>query len=108
MDDEVQLKSIREFLQNYNKITDDCFSQCTYTFSHSRLTDDEATCASYCVQKAKFVEQKCMQAFIEHQQSMQIKFMEEASQNQAVVNLGISNTDTKEIVEQKSIESKKD
>lgn len=32
---------IKEFLQNYNKITDDCFSQCTYTFSHSRLTDDE-------------------------------------------------------------------
>jgi len=61
MDDEVQLKNvcfhiivfcytwfnssflfqIREFLQNYNKITDDCFSQCVYTLSHSRLTDEE-------------------------------------------------------------------
>lgn len=32
---------IKDFLQNYNKITDDCFAQCTYTFSNSRLTDDE-------------------------------------------------------------------
>lgn len=63
MDDELQLKNVRditsilihiyynnnscigfqikEFLQNYNKITDDCFSQCVYTLSHSRLTDEE-------------------------------------------------------------------
>lgn len=32
---------IREFLQSYNKITDNCFSQCVYTLSHSRLTDEE-------------------------------------------------------------------
>lgn len=53
-----------------------------------------------------------MQVFIEHQQSMQIKFMEEASQNQAeqfgVVDTGISNTINKEIVDQKSIESNVD
>lgn len=63
MDEELQLKNVRviysilmpiycnnnssigfqikEFLQNYNKITDDCFSQCVYTLSHSRLTDEE-------------------------------------------------------------------
>lgn len=35
---------IKEFLQNYNKITDDCFSQCVYTLSHSRLTDEEVYC----------------------------------------------------------------
>jgi hypothetical protein len=32
---------IKEFLQNYNKITDECFSQCVFTLSHSRLTEDE-------------------------------------------------------------------
>jgi hypothetical protein len=40
-------------------------------------------CASNCVQKAKFVDQKCMQAFIEHQQQSMQKFMEEANQKQA-------------------------
>lgn len=53
-----------------------------------------------------------MQAFIEHQQSMQIKFMEETSQNQAeqfaAVDTSISNTDNKELVKQKSIESNVD
>lgn len=39
-------------------------------------------CASNCVQKAKFVDQKCMQAFIEHQQQSMQKFMEEASLKQ--------------------------
>lgn len=34
---------IKEFLQNYNKITDDCFSQCVYTLSQSRLTGDEVS-----------------------------------------------------------------
>jgi len=34
---------IKEFLQNYNKITDDCFSQCVYTLSQSRLTGEEVS-----------------------------------------------------------------
>lgn len=60
-------------------------------------------CASNCVQKSKFVEQKCMQAFIEHQQQSMQKFVEESSQKQAeqensVVDLNNSNTENKEIV----------
>ncbi|CAH1736434.1 mitochondrial import inner membrane translocase subunit Tim9 [Aphis gossypii] len=103
MDEEIQLKNIKEFLQNYNKITDDCFSQCVYTLSQSRLTGEEALCASNCVQKSKFVEQKCMQAFIEHQQQSMQKFVEESSQKQAeqentVVESNNSDTENKEIV----------
>jgi len=109
MDEEVQLKSIKEFLQNYNKITDDCFSQCVYTFSHSRLTHEEALCASNCVQKSKYVDQKCMQAFIEHQQQSMQKFTEEANQNaneqKAIVGSDISLVENKEIIEHQSTES---
>lgn len=62
------------------------------------------------MQKAKFVEQKCMQAFIEHQQQSMQKFMEEASQKQAEQDgviepnniSNISDTENKEIVEQES------
>ncbi|NP_001156116.1 mitochondrial import inner membrane translocase subunit Tim9 B [Acyrthosiphon pisum] len=109
MDEEVQLKNIKEFLQNYNKITDDCFSQCVYTLSQSRLTGEEALCASNCVQKSKFVDQKCMQAFIEHQQQSMQKFIEDSSQKQAeqeaaVVDSNISDTENKEIVQQESTE----
>lgn len=62
-------------------------------------------CASNCVQKAKFVDQKCMQAFIEHQQQSMQKFMEEASQKQAQqeTDTAESNnveTENKEIVQQ--------
>lgn len=55
------------------------------------------------MQKAKFVEQKCMQAFIEHQQQSMQKFMEEAAQKQTeqeVVDSNITDTENKEIVEQ--------
>ncbi|XP_060874719.1 mitochondrial import inner membrane translocase subunit Tim9-like [Metopolophium dirhodum] len=109
MDEEVQLKNIKEFLQNYNKITDDCFSQCVYTLSQSRLTGEEALCASHCVQKSKFVDQKCMQAFIEHQQQSMQKFIEDSSQKQAeqeaaVVDSNILDTENKEITKQESTE----
>ncbi|KAF0770440.1 mitochondrial import inner membrane translocase subunit Tim9 [Aphis craccivora] len=109
MDEEIQLKNIKEFLQNYNKITDDCFSQCVYTLSQSRLTGEETLCASNCVQKLKFVEQKCMQAFIDHQQQSMQKFVEEASQKQAeqentVVESNNSDTENKEIVQQELTE----
>ncbi|KAL4091517.1 hypothetical protein QTP88_026193 [Uroleucon formosanum] len=109
MDEEVQLKNIKEFLQNYNKITDDCFSQCVYTLSQSRLTGEEALCASNCVQKSKFVDQKCMQAFIEHQQQSMQKIIEDSSQKQAeqeaaVVESNITDTENKEIVKQESTE----
>lgn len=65
-------------------------------------------CASNCVQKAKFVDQKCMQAFIEHQQQSMQKFMEEASQKQAEQEPAadtntaeiVVETENKEIVEQ--------
>lgn len=60
-------------------------------------------CASNCVQKAKFVDQKCMQAFIEHQQQSMQKFMEEANQKQAVQEPAADSVETKinsEIVEQ--------
>lgn len=63
----------------------------------------QAACASNCVQKAKFVEQKCMQAFIEHQQQSMQKFMEEAAQKQTeqeAVDSNNADTKNKEIVEQ--------
>jgi len=67
----------------------------------------QALCASNCVQKSKFVDQKCMQAFIEHQQQSMQKFIEESSQKQAeqeatVVDSNISDTENKEIVKQES------
>lgn len=66
----------------------------------------QALCASNCVQKSKFVEQKCMQAFIEHQQQSMQKFVEESSQKQAeqedtVVESNNSDTENKEIVQPK-------
>ncbi|XP_050424906.1 mitochondrial import inner membrane translocase subunit Tim9-like [Adelges cooleyi] len=84
MDDEVYIKNIKEFLQNYNKITDECFTQCVYTLAQSKLTDDEVSCANNCVQKATAVDKKCMQAFIEHQQQSVQRYVEEANQKSLV------------------------
>lgn len=61
-------------------------------------------CASNCVQKAKFVDQKCMQAFIEHQQQSMQKFMEEASLKQTEQETAIDSNIT--VVENNEINEK--
>lgn len=66
-------------------------------------------CANNCVQKAKFVDQKCMQAFIEHQQTSMQKIMEEANQNQAEQEVAIDSNNSemksKEVDEQQLTDS---
>ncbi|XP_050520035.1 mitochondrial import inner membrane translocase subunit Tim9-like [Daktulosphaira vitifoliae] len=84
MEDEIYLKNIKEFLQNYNKITDECFTQCVYSFSQSKLSEEEQLCANNCVQKANSVGQKCMQGFIEHQQKSMQKLAEEANKQNLI------------------------
>lgn len=78
-------------------------------FSLRLLNYLQALCASNCVQKSKFVDQKCMQAFIEHQQQSMQKFIEDSSQKQAeqeaaVIDPNISDTENKEIVKQETTE----
>lgn len=67
-------------------------------------------CANNCVQKSKFVDQKCMQAFIEHQQQSMQKLMEEASvkqvEQEVAVDSNVSLSDSKEVIEQNATESK--
>lgn len=46
---------IKEFLQSYNKITDDCFTQCVYTLSQSRLTGEEVNISIIIDTYGKFV-----------------------------------------------------
>jgi hypothetical protein len=33
----------REFLETYNRIVDECFNRCVYTFNYRYLLDDEVS-----------------------------------------------------------------
>lgn len=36
----------------YNKIVENCFTKCVYTFNYRYLTDEEASCVDNCTNKA--------------------------------------------------------
>jgi len=41
----------REFLETYNRIVEECFNRCVYTFNYRYLLDDEIDCATSCTSR---------------------------------------------------------
>lgn len=46
-----QMKQIKEFLNTYNKITEQCFGDCVNDFGTRSIISKENSCISNCVQK---------------------------------------------------------
>ncbi|XP_076447049.1 mitochondrial import inner membrane translocase subunit Tim10 B-like [Babylonia areolata] len=78
-----QQRTMKEFLELYNRIAHHCFDSCISNFSHSTASGDETSCIDTCVNKFLNYNQRHMMVFVEHQnnkQKMAAKAAAEAQQ----------------------------
>ena len=46
-----QIKTMREFMMNYNKLSEVCFADCVWDFTTRRISGIENQCSLYCAEK---------------------------------------------------------
>ncbi|XP_039270240.1 mitochondrial import inner membrane translocase subunit Tim9-like [Styela clava] len=61
-----QMKQLKEFLNTYNKITEQCFADCVNDFGSRNVLSKESTCISNCLQKYLKTTSRIGQRFEEH------------------------------------------
>jgi import inner membrane translocase subunit TIM9 len=49
--DAEQIKTFRDFLANYNKLSEICFSDCVWDFTNRKVSKKEDSCAMNCAEK---------------------------------------------------------
>ena len=49
--DAEQIKTFRDFLANYNKLSEICFSDCVWDFTNRKVSKKEENCAMNCAEK---------------------------------------------------------
>jgi len=65
--DPSQLQTFREFLSNYNKVSERCFRSCMWDFTSRNILAKEDRCANACVEKYLKANQRVSQRFQEIQ-----------------------------------------
>ena len=60
---DVEVKVFQEFLQSYNRLTQECFTACVNDFESRKLSDKETACGMRCVDKYLNVTQRISQRF---------------------------------------------
>ena len=46
-----QIKTFRDFMSNYNKLSEICFEDCVWDFTTRKVLNKESTCALNCAEK---------------------------------------------------------
>ncbi|OQR77548.1 mitochondrial import inner membrane translocase subunit Tim9 isoform 1 [Tropilaelaps mercedesae] len=64
---EDQIQQFKDFLVNYNKLTEICFNDCVHDFTVRTVRDKEDKCSSWCMDKYLKMNQRIMQRFQEIQ-----------------------------------------
>lgn len=62
-----QIKQFKDFLLNYNRLTEQCFNDCIFDFTNRTLASKEDSCANHCVEKYLKMNQRISQRFQEFQ-----------------------------------------
>jgi len=62
-----QIKQFKDFILNYNKLSEQCFNDCIFDFTNRTLSSKEDTCSSHCVEKFLKMNQRISQRFQEYQ-----------------------------------------
>nr|CAG4641403.1 EOG090X0MSH [Eulimnadia texana] len=65
--EEEQIKSFRDFLYSYNKLSELCFTDCAWDFTSRKIRDQEDSCVVNCAEKFLKVNQRISQRFQEFQ-----------------------------------------
>ncbi|KAK6639669.1 hypothetical protein RUM43_007942 [Polyplax serrata] len=76
------LKNLRDFLLQYNKISESCFLHCVNHLSDRDLSQDEGGCVDMCTKKHVSVNHKVMQVYMEIQPQIINKKIEDANRQQ--------------------------
>ncbi|XP_051153439.1 mitochondrial import inner membrane translocase subunit Tim9-like [Leptopilina boulardi] len=62
-----EIKTFREFLMNYNKLSEICFTDCVSDFTSRDIKKKEEKCALNCMEKFLKMNQRISQRFQEFQ-----------------------------------------
>lgn len=61
------IKTFKEFLANYNKLSELCFSDCIWDFTNRKVSKSEESCALNCAEKYLKANQRISTRFQEFQ-----------------------------------------
>ncbi|XP_063858256.1 mitochondrial import inner membrane translocase subunit Tim9-like isoform X2 [Scylla paramamosain] len=64
---EMQVKQFRDFLVQYNKLSENCFNACVWDFTSRSVRANEENCTQNCVEKYTKVTQRISERFQELQ-----------------------------------------
>jgi len=62
-----QIKTFRDFMSNYNKLSEICFEDCVWDFTTRKVLNKESTCALNCAEKYLKMNQRVSARFQEFQ-----------------------------------------
>jgi import inner membrane translocase subunit TIM9 len=65
--DTTQVATFREFLTNFNRVSELCFRACVWDFTSRTVKDQEDRCSNHCVEKFLKSNQRVSQRFQEAQ-----------------------------------------
>lgn len=67
LEPEAYVKQFKEFLAQYNKLTEMCFLDCANDFTTRKVLDSESSCSLNCMEKYLKMTQRISQRFQEYQ-----------------------------------------
>lgn len=62
-----QIKSFKDFMANFNKLSEICFADCVWDFTTRKVLNGESNCALNCAEKYLKMNQRISTRFQEHQ-----------------------------------------
>lgn len=62
-----QIKAFKDFLSNYNKLSEICFSDCVWDFTTRKVSKEEDRCSQNCAEKYLRMNQRINTRFQEFQ-----------------------------------------
>ncbi|XP_077479103.1 mitochondrial import inner membrane translocase subunit Tim10 B [Stigmatopora argus] len=83
MDQDQQLRNLRDFLLVYNRMTEICFQRCTRNFNYRNLTMDEEHCVDSCAGKLIRTNHRLMATYVQLMPRMMQRRMEEIEKKAA-------------------------
>ncbi|XP_012525340.1 mitochondrial import inner membrane translocase subunit Tim9 [Monomorium pharaonis] len=78
-----QIKSFRDFLASYNKLSEICFIDCVSDFTTREIKGKEEKCVLNCMEKYLKMNQRVSQRFQEFQMTANENFLAATRQGQA-------------------------
>ncbi len=67
MADGEQIRAFKDFLSNYNKLSEHCFTDCVWDFTTRKVSKGEENCAMNCAEKYLKANQRISTRFQEFQ-----------------------------------------